>query len=102
MTIHEQMPHYILCNYWQVVNTGDREFLAEVWPALNHAMEYVLRGDGMGMGMGGPDGLATTPTAGGVPGESHADNWLVRCLLSQMLAGPRLSLCPLILTCCWL
>ena len=24
MTIHDQMPHYILCNYWQVVNTGDR------------------------------------------------------------------------------
>jgi len=28
------------------------------------------------MGMGVGDGLATTPTAGGVPGEDHADNWL--------------------------
>ena len=77
MTIHDQMPHYILCNYWQVVNTGDREFLNEVWPALNHAMAYVLRpGEDGGMGMGGADGLATTPTADGLPGEDHADNWL--------------------------
>jgi glycogen debranching enzyme len=30
----------------------------------------------MGMGASGGDGLATTPTAGGVPGEDHADNWL--------------------------
>ena len=28
------------------------------------------------MGMSGPDGLATTPTAGGLPREDHADNWL--------------------------
>ena len=77
MTIHDQMPHYILCNYWQVVNTGDKQFLLEVWPALNRAMAYVLRTGGAGgMGMGGADGLATTPTAGGLPGEDHADNWL--------------------------
>ena len=75
MTIHDQLPHYILCNYFQVVNTGDRQFLADVWPALNHVMAYVLRVDGMGMGMSA-DGLATTPTAHGLPGEDHADNWL--------------------------
>lgn len=75
MTIHDQLPHYILCNYWQVVNTGNREFLADVWPALNRVMEYVLRVNGMGMGMRA-DGLATTPTAHGLPGEDHADNWL--------------------------
>ena len=78
MTIHDQMPHFILANYYQVVNTGDKAFLAAVWPALNKAMGYVLRGGGRGMGMGSSsgDGLATTPTAGGVPGEDHADNWL--------------------------
>ena len=78
MTIHDQMPHYVLCNYWHVVNTGDREFLAAVWPALSKAMAYVLRGGGQGMGMNASDteAMATTPTAGGVPGEDHADNWL--------------------------
>jgi hypothetical protein len=80
MTIHDQMPHFILCNYWHVVNTGDKTFLAEVWPALNHAMAYVLRGGahggGMGMNASTAEAIATTPTAGGVPGEDHADNWL--------------------------
>ena len=47
-----------------------------MWPALNRAMAYVLRGGGLGMGMSGTDGLATTPTANGLPGEDHADNWL--------------------------
>jgi len=26
----------------KVVNTGDTDFLAKVWPALNHAMAYVV------------------------------------------------------------
>ena len=28
--------------YLKVVNTGDTDFLAKVWPALNHAMAYVV------------------------------------------------------------
>ena len=77
MTIHDQLPHYILCNYYQVMNTGDKAFLEEVWPALQQAMAYVLRGGGRGMGMADdPFHLATTPTAGGLPGEASPDNWL--------------------------
>eukprot|EP00040_Diaphanoeca_grandis_P036193 m.229955 g.229955 ORF g.229955 m.229955 type:complete len:865 (+) comp33566_c0_seq2:111-2705(+) len=74
MTIHDQMPHFVLAIYWQVLNTGDKEFLTDVWPALNKVMGYVLRA-GQGMNMSA-DSLATTPTANGLPHEDHADNWL--------------------------
>ena len=71
MTIHDQMPHFILAYYYHVINTGDVGFLSRVWPALNHAMEYVL----VNMKMEA-EGVATTPTAHGMPHEDHADNWL--------------------------
>ena len=32
MTIHDQMPHFILAYYRQVVNTGDADFLASALP----------------------------------------------------------------------
>ena len=71
--IHDQMAHFILAYYYHVRNTGDKEFLLRVWPSLNRAMEYVLGPDGMGMG--GREGLATTPCASGLPHANTADNW---------------------------
>ena len=65
------MPHFVLAFYYHTVNTGDRHFLAEVWPVLNRVMEYVLRSPAVGVGMGmAAAGVATTPCASGLP---HAD-----------------------------
>eukprot|EP01051_Picozoa_sp_SAG22_P007700 SAG22_NODE_551_length_9178_cov_3.565371_2_plen_939_part_00 len=71
--IHDQMPHFVLAYYYHIRNTGDRTFLAEVWPVLSRAMAYVLHADGMRMGA---DGVATTPCASGLPHANVADNWM--------------------------
>jgi len=62
--------------YYHVVNTGDKVFLADVWPAVIKVINYVLRVGSDGMSMAGPDGLATTPCSHGLPHEDVADNWL--------------------------
>jgi hypothetical protein len=68
----EANPNYILSAYYHAVNTGDKEYIKEIWGILQKTMDYITSPDGMNAGQTGiPYGKGTT----GRKGEWVPANW---------------------------
>jgi hypothetical protein len=68
--VHDQIPHFILAMYHHAVQTGSRDFLRAVMPAVERVARYMLTLDGDG------DGVVEIPeTTGLADGGRDCSNW---------------------------
>lgn len=66
----DQIPQFILAMYFHAVNTGNRDFIREVMPALDRVAHFMLALDRDG------DGVFEMTGASGLPdGGRHCDGW---------------------------
>ena len=66
----DQVPHFILAMYYHALNTGSREFVRRVMPALDRVARYLLSLDADG------DGVVEVPGTSGLPDGKHdCSNW---------------------------
>lgn len=83
-------PKFVLQVYRDYVLTGNRKFLRETWPAVEQAMEYMMRYDRDGDGLIENDGIPDqTYDAWSVSGPSTYTGclWLASLLAAAVMAG---------------
>ena len=81
-TIRDQVPHFLLAFYYHAVNTGDKPFVRECWPAIEKVASYLMKDLRMEA-----DGIATVPGVSGLPGGYDAPP-------TGSCADPNQKICP--------
>ncbi len=66
----DQAPHFIMAMHYHALNTGNRDFVRQVMPALERVARFLLSLDRDG------DGVAEVPGTSGLPdGQHDCSNW---------------------------